>query len=52
MQGAIGDVGELVDRFGALGDRGVERIYCWCTDFASPATIEALGEVAASTGAA
>lgn len=34
---------ELVDRFAALRDGGVERLYVWFTDFAPPATLEAFG---------
>jgi alkanesulfonate monooxygenase SsuD/methylene tetrahydromethanopterin reductase-like flavin-dependent oxidoreductase (luciferase family) len=47
MSGAVGGVGELVDRFGELQARGVERVYAWCTDFATTPTLDALGEVAA-----
>jgi alkanesulfonate monooxygenase SsuD/methylene tetrahydromethanopterin reductase-like flavin-dependent oxidoreductase (luciferase family) len=39
-----GDAGELVDHFGALGERGVERFYVWFTDFAPPDTLASFGE--------
>jgi alkanesulfonate monooxygenase SsuD/methylene tetrahydromethanopterin reductase-like flavin-dependent oxidoreductase (luciferase family) len=39
----FGTAPELVDRIGALADRGVERIYTWFTDFAAPATLAAFG---------
>jgi alkanesulfonate monooxygenase SsuD/methylene tetrahydromethanopterin reductase-like flavin-dependent oxidoreductase (luciferase family) len=40
----VGDSGQLVDYFGALSDRGVERVYVWFCDFARPATLAAFGE--------
>ena len=40
----IGTGAELVDHFGRLGDRGVERVYMWFADFASPDTLAAFGE--------
>ncbi|HLY82242.1 MAG TPA: LLM class flavin-dependent oxidoreductase [Acidimicrobiales bacterium] len=40
----IGDASQLVDHFGALNERGVERFYTWFTDFASPDTLAAFGE--------
>ena len=40
----IGSGPELIDRFGALGDRGVERIYAWMADFGRPETLAAFGE--------
>lgn len=40
----VGSSSELVDRFGALRDRGVERIYAWFCDFARPETLAAFGE--------
>lgn len=39
----IGTTAQLVDQLGALRDRGVERFYLWCTDFASESTLAALG---------
>jgi alkanesulfonate monooxygenase SsuD/methylene tetrahydromethanopterin reductase-like flavin-dependent oxidoreductase (luciferase family) len=39
---------ELAEAFAALRERGVERIYAWLTDFAKPATLEALGAAAGS----
>jgi alkanesulfonate monooxygenase SsuD/methylene tetrahydromethanopterin reductase-like flavin-dependent oxidoreductase (luciferase family) len=41
---AVGDADQLVERFGRLADRGVERCYVWFTDFAPPATLESFGE--------
>jgi alkanesulfonate monooxygenase SsuD/methylene tetrahydromethanopterin reductase-like flavin-dependent oxidoreductase (luciferase family) len=38
-----GNANELVDIYGALGDRGVERFYVWFTDFADPRTLAAFG---------
>jgi alkanesulfonate monooxygenase SsuD/methylene tetrahydromethanopterin reductase-like flavin-dependent oxidoreductase (luciferase family) len=46
MMGAgrlAGSADELVDLYGALADRGVERFYVWFTDFADPHTLEAFG---------
>jgi len=40
----VGSGGELVDYFGALGERGVERCYVWFCDFAPPDTLAAFGE--------
>jgi hypothetical protein len=40
----VGDSAELVDHFGALESRGVERVYAWFTDFAHPDTLAAFGE--------
>jgi alkanesulfonate monooxygenase SsuD/methylene tetrahydromethanopterin reductase-like flavin-dependent oxidoreductase (luciferase family) len=39
-----GDAAQLVDHFGALRERGVERFYVWFTDFAPGDTLEAFGE--------
>jgi alkanesulfonate monooxygenase SsuD/methylene tetrahydromethanopterin reductase-like flavin-dependent oxidoreductase (luciferase family) len=39
-----GNSSELVDFFGGLRDRGVERVYAWFTDFAHPETLAAFGE--------
>jgi alkanesulfonate monooxygenase SsuD/methylene tetrahydromethanopterin reductase-like flavin-dependent oxidoreductase (luciferase family) len=39
----IGSSPELVDYFGALADRGVERAYVWFCDFAPPDTLAAFG---------
>lgn len=39
----VGTAGELVDQLGALRERGVERFYLWCTDFAAEATLARLG---------
>jgi alkanesulfonate monooxygenase SsuD/methylene tetrahydromethanopterin reductase-like flavin-dependent oxidoreductase (luciferase family) len=40
----IGTVPELVDHFGALVERGVERVYLWFCDFGPPETLLAFGE--------
>ncbi|CAO5159705.1 Flavin-dependent oxidoreductase, F420-dependent methylene-tetrahydromethanopterin reductase [Frankia sp. AiPs1] len=40
----VGTATELIDFFGALGERGVERVYTWFCDFADPATLAAFGE--------
>ena len=39
-----GTAPELVDYFGSLAERGVERVYVWFTDFAPPETMTAFGE--------
>jgi alkanesulfonate monooxygenase SsuD/methylene tetrahydromethanopterin reductase-like flavin-dependent oxidoreductase (luciferase family) len=39
----LGNASELVDYFGALAERGVERAYVWFTDFAPADTLEAFG---------
>jgi hypothetical protein len=38
-----GTANELVDIYGALAERGVERFYVWFTDFAEPSTLAAFG---------
>jgi alkanesulfonate monooxygenase SsuD/methylene tetrahydromethanopterin reductase-like flavin-dependent oxidoreductase (luciferase family) len=40
----IGSASELVDRYGTLAERGVERVYTWFCDFAAPETIVEFGE--------
>ena len=40
----IGTADELVDHFGRLAERGVERVYAWFADFATPETLAAFGE--------
>ena len=40
----IGTAVELVDHFGGLAERGVERVYAWFADFAAPDTLAAFGE--------
>jgi alkanesulfonate monooxygenase SsuD/methylene tetrahydromethanopterin reductase-like flavin-dependent oxidoreductase (luciferase family) len=40
----LGTAPELVDHFGQLADKGVERVYAWFTDFAPPETLSAFGE--------
>jgi len=39
----IGEAGDLVEHFGRLHDRGIERFHIWFADFAPPATLEAFG---------
>jgi alkanesulfonate monooxygenase SsuD/methylene tetrahydromethanopterin reductase-like flavin-dependent oxidoreductase (luciferase family) len=40
----VGSASELIDRYGELGERGVERVYTWFCDFAPPDTIAEFGE--------
>jgi alkanesulfonate monooxygenase SsuD/methylene tetrahydromethanopterin reductase-like flavin-dependent oxidoreductase (luciferase family) len=40
----VGRAEELVDRFGGLGERGVERVYVGLSDFARPETLSAFAE--------
>lgn len=40
----VADVPELIEYFGSLADRGIERAYVWFCDFAAPATLLAFGE--------
>ncbi len=40
----MGTAPELVDYFGSLQARGVERVYAWFCDFAAPDTLAAFGE--------
>jgi hypothetical protein len=40
----IGSASELLDHFGELSERGVERFYVWFTDFAPPETVAHFGE--------
>ena len=40
----VGTAPELVDYFGSLQERGVERVYAWFCDFAEPDTLAAFGE--------
>jgi alkanesulfonate monooxygenase SsuD/methylene tetrahydromethanopterin reductase-like flavin-dependent oxidoreductase (luciferase family) len=39
-----GDAAQLVDHFGALRERGVERFYVWFADFAPIETLESFGD--------
>jgi alkanesulfonate monooxygenase SsuD/methylene tetrahydromethanopterin reductase-like flavin-dependent oxidoreductase (luciferase family) len=41
---ATGTASELVDHYGELAERGVERVYAWFCDFAPPDTLEEFGE--------
>jgi alkanesulfonate monooxygenase SsuD/methylene tetrahydromethanopterin reductase-like flavin-dependent oxidoreductase (luciferase family) len=38
-----GDGAELVEQFGALHARGIDRFYAWFTDFAAPETLAGFG---------
>jgi alkanesulfonate monooxygenase SsuD/methylene tetrahydromethanopterin reductase-like flavin-dependent oxidoreductase (luciferase family) len=40
----VGTGPELVDYFGTLKERGVERVYAWFCDFAAPDTVAAFGD--------
>jgi alkanesulfonate monooxygenase SsuD/methylene tetrahydromethanopterin reductase-like flavin-dependent oxidoreductase (luciferase family) len=40
----IGTASELVDHFGVLAERGVERVYTWFCDFALPETLAEFGD--------
>ncbi len=40
----VGTAPELVDYFGSLSARGVERAYVWFCDFAPPETLSAFGD--------
>jgi alkanesulfonate monooxygenase SsuD/methylene tetrahydromethanopterin reductase-like flavin-dependent oxidoreductase (luciferase family) len=40
----VGTASELVDYFGSLQERGIERVYAWFCDFAPPDTLAAFGE--------
>ena len=40
----VGTAAELVDYFGALRARGIERVYAWFCDFAPPETLSAFGD--------
>jgi hypothetical protein len=39
----VGTGPELVEHFGSLRERGVERFYTWFTDFAPPETLAGFG---------
>ena len=40
----LGDANELVDYFGTLAERGVERAYVWFTNFAPDETLREFGQ--------
>jgi alkanesulfonate monooxygenase SsuD/methylene tetrahydromethanopterin reductase-like flavin-dependent oxidoreductase (luciferase family) len=40
----IGSGAELLDHYGRLAERGVERVYTWFCDFARPETLAEFGE--------
>jgi alkanesulfonate monooxygenase SsuD/methylene tetrahydromethanopterin reductase-like flavin-dependent oxidoreductase (luciferase family) len=44
MGPVVGTAPELVDYFGSLAERGVERVYVWFSDFAPPETLASFGE--------
>jgi len=44
----VGTAPELVDYFGTLVERDVERLYVWFTDFAPTSTLDAFGETVIS----
>lgn len=44
MRPVVGTAPELVDHFGALAGRGVERVYTWFADFAPPDTLAEFGD--------
>lgn len=44
MGPVVGTASELVDHYGQLSERGVERVYTWFCDFAPPDTINEFGE--------
>jgi alkanesulfonate monooxygenase SsuD/methylene tetrahydromethanopterin reductase-like flavin-dependent oxidoreductase (luciferase family) len=44
----VGTTDELIEHFGALRARGVERFYVWFTDFAPPETLARFGDVIAA----
>ena len=46
----VGTTHELVEHFGALRARGVERFYVWFADFAPPETLARFGEVIDAVG--
>jgi alkanesulfonate monooxygenase SsuD/methylene tetrahydromethanopterin reductase-like flavin-dependent oxidoreductase (luciferase family) len=48
---AIGTTTELIDHFGGLNDRGVDRFYVWFTDFAPHETLERFGAVISALSA-
>ena len=40
----IGSGAELLDHYGRLAERGIERVYTWFCDFAPPETLAGFGE--------
>jgi alkanesulfonate monooxygenase SsuD/methylene tetrahydromethanopterin reductase-like flavin-dependent oxidoreductase (luciferase family) len=40
----MGSAAELVDHYGQLSERGIERVYTWFCDFAPPETLAEFGE--------
>ena len=47
----VGTAAELVDYFGALQARGIERVYAWFCDFAPPETLSAFGDSSSGSSA-
>jgi alkanesulfonate monooxygenase SsuD/methylene tetrahydromethanopterin reductase-like flavin-dependent oxidoreductase (luciferase family) len=43
MTPVLGTGPELVDHFARLADQGIERVYAWFSDFATPDTLAAFG---------
>ena len=43
MRPVVGSASELVDHYGALIERGVERFYVWTADFGDPASLADFG---------
>jgi len=43
MEPVIGGAAELVDHYGRLVERGVQRFYVWSADFGDPATLAEFG---------
>jgi hypothetical protein len=51
LQPLVGEATQLLDHFGALASRGVERFYVWFADFAEVPSLLEFGEtVAAALG--
>ncbi len=44
----VAGANELVDHFGAMAERGIERVYAWFADFAALDTLGAFGEQSSS----
>jgi hypothetical protein len=40
----IGEASELVDHYGRLSERGIERVYMWFCDFSPPETLAEFGD--------
>jgi alkanesulfonate monooxygenase SsuD/methylene tetrahydromethanopterin reductase-like flavin-dependent oxidoreductase (luciferase family) len=44
MGPVVGSSAELLDHYGALHERGVDRFYVWMTDFGDPVTLAEFGD--------